>query len=64
MEKSPEDWSKMIITRIHKKGDKLNVENYRDIALLSIPGKVFCTILMCRYSRDRKQRSLRSTCDI
>ena len=36
-EKSPEDWSKMIITPIHKKGDKLNADNYR--ALLSIPGK-------------------------
>ena len=49
-EKSPEDWSKMITTQIHKKGDTLNAENYRAIALLSIPGKVFCKILMCRYS--------------
>ena len=49
-EKSPEDWSKMIITSIHKKGNKLNAENYRAIALLSIPGNIFCKILMCRYS--------------
>lgn len=49
-ETSPDDWSKMIITPIHKKGDKLNAENYRAIALLSIPGKVFCKILMSRCS--------------
>ena len=40
-EKSPNDWSKMIITPIHKKGDKLNSANYRAIALLQIPGKIF-----------------------
>ena len=34
---------------MHKKGDKLNSENYRAIALLSITGKVFYKILMCRY---------------
>ena len=33
-EKSPEDWFKMMITIIHKKGDKLSSENYRAIALL------------------------------
>ena len=49
-EKSPEDWSKMIITPIHKKGDTLNADNYRAIALLSILEKVLCKILMCRYS--------------
>ena len=38
-ENSPNDWSKMIITPIHTKGDKLNAENYRAIALLPIPVK-------------------------
>ena len=33
-DKSPEDWSTMMITPIHKKGDKLNAEYYRAIALL------------------------------
>ena len=47
---SPNDWSKMIITPIHKKGDKLNAANYRTIALLPIPGKIFCKILMNRCS--------------
>ena len=45
----------MIITPIHMKGDKLNAENYTAIALLSIPGKVFCKILMCRYSNIIKE---------
>ena len=49
-ENPPNDWSKMIITPIHKKGDKLNAANYRAIALLPIPGKIFCKILMNRCS--------------
>ena len=40
----------MIITPIHKTGDKLNTANYRAIALLPIPGKIFCKILMNRCS--------------
>ena len=47
-EKSPRDWCKMIVTPVHKKGDKLNPANYRAIALLSIPGKVFLHILLQR----------------
>ena len=38
--KSPSNWSKIVVP-IHKKGDKLQPENYRAIALLSIPGKVY-----------------------
>ena len=34
-------WSKGLITPVFKKGDKLDPANYRAIALLSIPGKVF-----------------------
>ena len=47
-ENEPNDWSKMIITPIHKKGDKLNAANYRSIALLLIPDKIFYKILMNR----------------
>jgi len=50
-EKTPDDWSKMIITPIHKKSDKLKPENYRAIALLSIPGKIFCKIMIHRCSQ-------------
>ena len=53
----PRDWSRMMVTPIHKKGDKMDPNNYRAIALLSIPGKVFCRILMDRSS-DIIERSL------
>ena len=49
-ENSPNDWSKMIITPIHKKYVKLNAAKYRAIALLPIPGKIFCKILLNRCS--------------
>jgi hypothetical protein len=43
---SPTDWQKMLVSPIHKKGDKLDPANYRAISLLSIPGKVFSRILL------------------
>ena len=42
------DWTKGIITAIHKKGSKSDPENYRGISLLSCLGKLF-TIAM--YNR-------------
>ena len=39
-ERTPKNWARMLITPIHKKGDKHNPGNYRAISLLSIPGKV------------------------
>ncbi|PIK47844.1 hypothetical protein BSL78_15289 [Apostichopus japonicus] len=44
----PEDWSRGLVTPVYKKGDKLDPANYRAIALLSIPGKVFCRMLLTR----------------
>ena len=46
--KTPEDWSKGLITPVFKKGDKLDPSNYRAITLLSIPGKVFCRMVLNR----------------
>ena len=45
-EKSPKDWSRMLVSPIYKKGDKQDPVNDRAIALLSIPGKVFLRVLL------------------
>ena len=46
--KTPKDWSKGLITPVHKKGDKLDPANYRAITLISIPGKVLCKMILNR----------------
>ena len=45
---TPEDWSRGLITPVYKKGDKLDPSNYRAITLLSVPGKVFCRMILNR----------------
>ena len=47
-ENPPKEWSKMLVTLIHKKENKLEPGNYRAISLLSIPGKVFSKVLLNR----------------
>ena len=41
----PEDWGRAVIVPIYKKKDKLNCSNYRGSSLLTLAGKVFCSIL-------------------
>lgn len=50
-EKIPELWGKVIITMIHKKGDKNDPTNYRGIALVNCLTKLFTSILNRRLSR-------------
>ena len=56
----PMDWSKMIVSPIHRKSDKSNPENYRAIALLSVPGNVFNKILLERI-KDRTEEAVKDT---
>jgi hypothetical protein len=44
----PKQWKEAIIVPIPKSGDKSNVQNYRPISILSVPGKVF-ECLLCPF---------------
>src|SRR6218665_1943359 len=47
----PADWGKAIIVPIHTKKDKRDCNNYRGISLLSVPGKVYTSMLRQRLKR-------------
>src|SRR6218665_1434778 len=47
----PADWGKAITVPIHKKKDKRDCNNCRGISLLSVPGKVYTSILRQRLKR-------------
>ena len=57
---TPEDWKKVMIKVIHKKGDVENVSNYRPICLLPALYKLFSTIFC---TEDFTQRSIRNKPD-
>ncbi len=47
-EKVPDTWKRGIIVKIPKKGDLSLCGNWRGINLLSVPGKIFCRVLLQR----------------
>ena len=47
----PDTWSQGLIIPIHKKGDKMNTDNYRGITLLSCFGKLFTSIINDRITK-------------
>jgi len=51
----PKEWTMTIICPIHKKGDKMDSQNYRVISLLSVIYKVFAKILAKRLSPYTEQ---------
>jgi len=50
-EKVPDTWKKGIIVKLPKKGDLSLCGNWRGINLLSVPGKIFCRVLLQRIKQ-------------
>ena len=44
----PEDWQCGVVIPLHKKGDKMNLDNNRGITLMDVVGKVFSGIIKDR----------------
>ena len=42
----PNDWKSQLLIPLHKRGSRVNCDNYRGIALLSIPSKVFSKAIL------------------
>ena len=47
-EEVPANWRKQLTIPLHRKGTYEGCNKFRSIALLSIPGKVFCRVLQNR----------------
>ena len=56
----PEDWLSQLTVPLHKKGSTQDCDNYRGIALLSIPVKVFCRVTQRRLA-ERAEYLLRES---
>ena len=54
-EKIPDDWGKAVIVPIFKKKDKQDCVNYRGIGLLSLVGKVVCSIIHSRMKKKTEE---------
>ena len=52
----PDEWRKGMIVRLPKKGHLSNCNNWQGITPLSVPGKVFCAILLNRLKDDIDKR--------
>ena len=61
-EEIPVDWQKQLIIPLHKRGSYDECDNFRGIALLSVPGKVFCKVIQCRLKEKANQMLRESQC--
>ncbi|CAM4536017.1 unnamed protein product [Caretta caretta] len=60
MEEIPEDWKRVNIVPIYKKGNKNNPENYRPVSLTSVPRKIMEQIIkqsVCKCLEDNNMIS-------
>ena len=53
----PTDWSTSLLLPFLKKGDRTICENYRGISLLNVATKIFATVLLNRFARERHTRT-------
>ena len=58
----PDDWQSQLLVPLHKKGSRTICNNYRGIALLSIPGKVFAKAILNRLKPRAEQFLCESQC--
>jgi len=50
-EELPEEWKKLFIVPIYKKGDETDCSNYRDISLLQITYKILSNVLLSKLTQ-------------
>ena len=56
---APADWIKALIVPVLKKGNPTELDNYRGISLLSIPGKEYALILRSRLEIGQRGSCLK-----
>ncbi|KFP30343.1 RNA-directed DNA polymerase from mobile element jockey, partial [Colius striatus] len=54
--KEPEDWRKVSVTAVFKKGRKDNPGNYRPVSLTSIPGKMMEQLILNVITQHMKEQ--------
>ena len=58
----PQEWKNAILTLLHKKQSRKVCDNYHDIVLLSVPGKILSLILLDRLQAIIEPQLLESQC--
>ena len=61
-EEVPKDWRKQLVIPLHKKGAYDDCDNFKGIALLSVPGKVFCRVIQCKLKEKANQMLRENQC--
>ena len=59
----PAEWRKGVVVKLPKKGNLTDCNNWRGITLLSVPGKVFCIVLLRRLIGQSKKSYEKSKLD-